>query len=99
MLRVSDNVLVMDASVGLRELGDDYQLALPRGKGYETLAGFVLSSLGAVPRGGETFTFEGRRYTVLEMDGRRIAKVKIERLTPVASPVPAPVSQAKTPAA
>jgi CBS domain containing-hemolysin-like protein len=72
--------LVVDGSLGLRELADDYDLALPRGAGYETLAGFVLAQLGVIPRGGETFVFEGRRYTVLEMDGRRVARVRVEKL-------------------
>jgi len=97
MQKVSDDVLVMDAAIGLRELADDHQLSLPRGEGYETLAGFILARLGAIPRGGETFTFEGRRFTVLEMDGRRIAKIKIEKLPTGAPSVAAP--QTKSPAA
>src|SRR5438034_1933341 len=48
----------------------------------ETLAGFVLARLGSIPQGGETFVFEGHRYTVVEMDGRRVAKVRVEKLRP-----------------
>ncbi|HKS95570.1 MAG TPA: transporter associated domain-containing protein, partial [Terriglobia bacterium] len=84
--KVSDNVLLVDASLSLREMADDYGIALPRGPGYETLAGFVLSQLGTIPQGGETFIFEGRRYTVTAMDGRRVAKVRVERL-PVVTPI------------
>jgi magnesium and cobalt exporter, CNNM family len=83
---VSANVLLVDASLSLREMADDYGIVLPRGPGYETLAGFVLARLGAIPQGGETFVFEGRRYTVVEMDGRRVAKVRVERL-PATTPV------------
>jgi CBS domain containing-hemolysin-like protein len=78
--QVSGNVLLMDASIGLRELANDYDIVLPRGAGYETLAGFVLSLLGVIPKGGESFVHEGRRFTVAEMDGWRVAKVRIERL-------------------
>ncbi len=70
--------MVIDGSVPLRDLETQYEIELPRNEGYETLAGFVLSRLQRIPRGGESFDFEGRRFTVLEMDGRRIAKVKIE---------------------
>jgi len=84
--QVSGNVLVMDASINLRDLANDYEIVLPRGAGYETLAGFVLSFLGTVPKGGESIVYEDRRYTVTEMDGRRIAKVKIEKLPIVAPP-------------
>jgi len=87
--RVSDNVLWVDGSLSLRSLDDDYGIALPRGEGYETLAGFVLDKLGAIPRGGETFVFEGRRYTVIEMDGRRVARVRVEKLRQPAALRPA----------
>jgi putative hemolysin len=78
--RVGENVLLVDAALALRELADDYAIDLPRGAGYETLAGFVLTHLGTIPRGGETFVFDGRRYTVMQMEGRRVAKVRVEKL-------------------
>jgi len=80
--RISDNVLYVDGALGLRELAEDHGVELPRGEGYETLAGFVLDRLGAIPRGGETFVFDDRRYTVMEMDGRRVARVRVEKLAP-----------------
>lgn len=78
--RVSENVLVVDGALSLRDLADDYEIVLPRGAGYETLAGFVVARLGFIPRGGESFVFEGRRYTVLEMDARRVARARVEKL-------------------
>jgi CBS domain containing-hemolysin-like protein len=88
--KVAENVLVVDSSLGLRELADDYDIVLPRGAGYETLAGFVLERLGLIPQGGESFVFDGRRYTVLEMDGRRVAKVRVEKLPGPGAAVPKP---------
>jgi len=70
--------MLLDGSVPLRDLETQYQLKLPREEGYETIAGFVLAHLQRIPRGGESFEYEGRRYTAMEMDGRRIAKVKVE---------------------
>lgn len=78
--RLSAKILALDGSVTLRELAEDYGIELPRGAGYETLAGFVLDQLGAIPRGGETFVFENRRYTVIAMEGRRIARVRVEKI-------------------
>ena len=57
-----------------------FEIVLPRGEGYETVAGFVLDCLGKIPKGGESFAYEGRVYTVVDMDGLRVAKVKIEKL-------------------
>src|SRR6195256_4479321 len=78
--------VVLEGSVSIRDLESQYQLSLPRDSGFETLAGFILARLQRIPRQGETFEYEGHRYTVLEIEGHRIAKVKIEKLEP--KPVP-----------
>ncbi len=78
--KIGADVFEVDASLNLRDLADDYQVSLPREAGYATLAGFVLAQLGLIPKGGESFVFEGRRYTVTEMDGRRVAKVRVEKV-------------------
>ena len=75
-----DTALVLEGSVNIRDLESQHQLVLPNDAGFETLAGFVLSRQQKIPQVGDSFEFEGRRYTVEEMDGHRIAKVKIEAL-------------------
>ena len=97
--KLGENVMVVDASLNLRELADDYDLALPRGEGYETLGGFVLARLGFVPKGGETFVFEGRRFTVVEMEGHRVARVKVEKLTALGAHSDVAASLPKSPSA
>jgi putative hemolysin len=87
--KLGENVMVVDASLSVRELAVEYDLVLPRGPGYETLAGFVLSRLGYIPKGGESFLFDGRRFSVVEMEGRRVAKVKVERIERRKPPIPA----------
>jgi len=87
--KLGENIMEVDASLSLRDLADDYQLVLPRDAGYATLAGFMLSRLGVIPKGGESVLFEGWRLTVTEMEGRRVAKVKVEKL-PAPGVPPAP---------
>ena len=76
--------VLLEGSASLRDLESQYQLLLPRDSGFETLAGFILARLQKIPRQGESFDYEAHRYTVLELDGHRIAKVKIEKLAPKA---------------
>jgi magnesium and cobalt exporter, CNNM family len=83
-------VMVLDASENIRDLETQFHLPLPRDEGFETLGGFVFSRLQRIPNVGDAFVFEGRRYTVLQMDGRRVGRVKIE-LQPVTAP-PAPAA-------
>jgi putative hemolysin len=76
--------LTLDGALNIRDLESQYQLILPQDAGFETLAGFVLARLQKIPSVGDTFEFEGRRYTVEEMEAHRIAKVKVETLEPAA---------------
>jgi CBS domain containing-hemolysin-like protein len=77
--------LLLEGSFGIRDLESQYDLSLPRDGGFETLAGFVLARLQRIPRAGDSFEFEGHRFTVEEMEGHRIAKVQIEKLQPTAA--------------
>jgi putative hemolysin len=51
---------------------------------YQTLAGFVMSRLARVPREGDRFTWGNLRFEVVDMDGRRVDKVLVERHPPAA---------------
>jgi len=78
VLTTASGALVMDGGVNLRDLETQMQWTLPRDGGVETLAGFLLIRLGHIPNPGESVVFEGRKLTVMEMDQRRIAKVRVE---------------------
>jgi CBS domain containing-hemolysin-like protein len=80
VLSTSSGALLMDGGVNLRDLQTQMQWNLPRDGGVETLAGFVLVRLAHLPTVGESTTYQGRRYTVVEMDGRRIARIRVEPL-------------------
>jgi CBS domain containing-hemolysin-like protein len=98
-LLLDTGALVLEGTENLRDLESQLHLKLPRDEGFETLAGFVLSRLDRIPRVGDSFEFEGRRFTAVEMDGHRVAKVKVETLKPKAAPAgsatPVPEGQAK----
>ncbi|MEC4682360.1 MAG: hemolysin family protein, partial [Nitrospirota bacterium] len=53
--RLRDGSCLVDASLSIRDLSEDYSIPIPEGEDYETLAGFVLSQLQTIPRGGEFF--------------------------------------------
>lgn len=50
------------------------------GDDYTTLAGFVLAQLGHLPATGEHFRWRGLRFEVVDMDGRRVDKLLVQRL-------------------
>jgi putative hemolysin len=74
-----DGTWLADGSLNIDEAAK--RLALPglteEHPDYHTLAGFVLSLAGEVPRTGERFMYRGFRFEVADMDGNRIDKIII----------------------
>ena len=85
-LTLADGAIVFDAALNVRDLDTQYNITLPEDPAYATVGGFVMDQLGFIPRGGESFDFGGYRFTVVEMDGRRVARVKIQLLRPAEAP-------------
>ena len=73
-------LLELEGSMNIRDLETQYGVELPIEAGFETLAGFLLFRLGHIPKPGAVITHGHRKFTILEMDRNRIAKVKIERM-------------------
>ncbi len=69
--------LELDGTVTLRDLTTQLQWQFPREPGVETLAGFLLTQLGHLPVPGEEVRHGGRCFTVLELAGRRISRVRV----------------------
>jgi CBS domain containing-hemolysin-like protein len=87
-LTLADGAVIFDAGLNVRDLDAQYNISLPDDPAYATVGGFVLDQLGFIPRGGESFDYRDFRFTVVEMDGRRVARVKIQR-------VPSPANESK----
>jgi magnesium and cobalt exporter, CNNM family len=77
---LKEGVLLVEGGVPLNDLAEQHNLPVEETSSYRTIAGFILSRLERIPRGGETVTHEGYRFTIVDMDGRRIAKVKVEKI-------------------
>jgi len=74
--------LELDGTINIPDLANQYGVELPAEGGFETLAGYLLSKLGDLPQTGTVIEDDGQRFTILEMDRNRIARVKLERLEP-----------------
>lgn len=76
--RLKDGSLIIDASLSIKDLQDEYRLPFPESTEYETLAGFMLSQLQQMPKGGDIVKYQEMKLTVVDMEGRRIARIKVE---------------------
>ncbi|HHL40875.1 MAG TPA: HlyC/CorC family transporter [Deltaproteobacteria bacterium] len=77
--KLKDGSLIIDASASLREL-ENYGFRIEESDDYNTLAGFMLSRLQRIPRGGEFVVYRDHRFTVVDVEENRIRKVKAEAL-------------------
>ena len=88
--RLPDGSLIIQGSALLRELKSDFDLPFEESPDYLTLAGFVLAQLKRIPRGGEWVERNGYRLTIVDMEGRRIVKIKLEPAATRSHDVPLP---------
>jgi len=78
--RQRDGSYLIDASYSVRDLNDRLNLDLPESPDYETLGGFITTQLQGLAKGGEIIHHGRHRFTVVDIDSRRIVKVKFERV-------------------
>ena len=79
--RLPDGSLVIQGSALLKDLKADFELPFEESPDYHTLAGFMLAKLKRIPRGGEWVEENGCKLTIVDMEGRRIVKIKLDRST------------------
>ena len=79
IVRLPDGSLTVDGAIPVSELREALGIAIPDSSDYTTAAGFVIDRLGAIPAPGASFTALGYRWTVLETDGPRVTKIKLQR--------------------
>jgi putative hemolysin len=95
---IAEGVLLVEGGVALSDLKEEHAIPLEETQAYRTLAGFLLARLERIPRGRETVTHAGYRFTIVAMDGRRIAKVRVEKIDAPPAPVSPPAQDSKQPA-
>ena len=74
----ADGSYLVDGRVAIDELDEVLDTELPDDD-WDTLGGLVFNTLGHVPIEGEHLVSHGWRFTVREMEGRRIKRVEITR--------------------
>lgn len=81
---IDANTYQVDGGMRVDEANEYLDLAIPEGE-YETIAGFILSRLGHIPREGEHVHHGSAMLEVIEMRGVKIEQVKVTRVARPAS--------------
>jgi putative hemolysin len=83
--RLPDGGFVIEGVAPIRALRERLSIPIPDSPDYTTAAGFVIHTLGAIPTPGASMMFGGYRWTVMDVDGPRIVKLKVQRQQGVAA--------------
>lgn len=80
--KIDETTFTIDGVTNLEEVEELTGVEMPEGS-YDTLAGFIIKNLGFLPQEGEIYEviYENLKFTVLEVEDRRIEKVRVE-ITP-----------------
>ena len=80
--KINDTTFTVEGNTDIDEVDELVGAELPQDD-YATLAGFIISRLGYLPKDGDldTVEFENLKFTVLSVEDKRIAKVRID-ITP-----------------
>ena len=73
-----NGTFVFSGKVNVDEVHDRLGVEIER-EGFETVGGFLLSHLGRMPYVGETIEMDRLVFEVLEVERRRITKVRVRR--------------------
>jgi len=86
----SESTADADARIYIDELNRTLGLTLPDDAGYDTLGGFISTTLGRIPEAGESFDHAGVKYTITDAEPHKVNRVKIEIQTTEAMKEEAP---------
>jgi putative hemolysin len=87
--RLTGGVVELDGRSNLDEFAEHTGLELPDGP-YETAGGFLMAQLGRLPEVGDRVEFGEHSVQVVEVDGRRPARLRVEPLPEVTDEGPEP---------
>ncbi len=79
--RIDDRTVEVDARMRIDNLNDELDVQLPEDEDYETIGGFVFSTLGKVPETGERCAYQNVGIQVIAAEPRRILRLRLE-ITP-----------------
>jgi len=75
IVRESDNTFLVSGRTETDVLKEKFGLDV-NGKGYDTVSGLVLATLGRVPQTGESIVYQGVTIEIVDAEGHRINKVR-----------------------
>jgi len=84
--RIDNHTSEADALIFVEQINRILGLDIPEDAGYETLGGFVSTTMGRIPEPGASFERNGVRYTTIDAEPQRVNHVRIEQIASAPAP-------------
>ncbi len=81
IVKIDDNTLNVSCKMPIEDINEKYDLDIPM-EDFQTIGGYVFGLLGREPELNDVIEDRNITYTVLDIDGRRISRLKMYKETP-----------------
>jgi len=80
IIKRKDGTYILDGSINIYDIEENIDIEFPDEREYDTLAGFILDSIGNIPQKGEEVKLSNFIFTVLNVDSNRIDKIQVKKI-------------------
>ena len=94
--RLDNRSIDVDARVYIDDLNDELDIELPENEDYDTVGGFVFSTLGHIPQVGEQFAYDELRFTVTAAERTKVLRIRLETPEPSPGSSPGPLPNTRS---
>lgn len=75
--KLNESTFEFSGRMEIEEINESYHLDIPESDDYQTIAGLLLTHLGAIPNEGDTIDFKSFKVTVLKKSAARVELVRV----------------------
>ena len=79
IFKQKDGSIIIDAKITIYDLQEEIEIDFSEDREYDTLGGFILHSVGDIPKVGKEISYQKYSITVKSIDGNRIDKVLLTK--------------------
>ena len=80
IFKQKDESIIIDARITIYDLQEEIEIDFPEDREYDTLAGFILDSIGDIPKVEDEINHQNYKIVVKSIDGNRIDKVHLNKI-------------------
>ena len=81
VVKLDENTLSVSCKMDIEDINERFDLDIPN-EDFQTIGGYVFGLLGREPELNDVIEDKNITYTILEIDGRRISRIKMQKETP-----------------